>query len=230
MRRKLTAILFAVTASFAQAKSWTDDFSPSLFATSSVQIVEALSNAIPSVSSFTPKTKADVSGSYIYNQGIDSSNRLYLFADDTYMRVAYHSFSAMRIEDMGTWELKTGLVCLTQTENHRTNVWSTTDFTLIPIRNGNDMFMVGGHWGYSLLTASVEHDRAGDFSLFMWGHRHEERFDSDRSAREKSRILKRWEEETSWRRKAGIEKLKDGIQPGAPPNTLSPSAQDVGGR
>lgn len=230
MRRKLTAILFVLTASFAQAKSWTDDFSPSLFATSSVQVVEALSNAIPSVSPCVPQTKADLSGAYIYSQGIDASGRLYLFSDDTYMRVYNYSFMPMSIEDMGTWDLKAGLVRLIQTEKHLTNFWTTADVVFVPIRNGNDMFMVGGHWGYSLLTASVEHDRAGDYSLLMWGHRRVERLASDSSAREKSRILKRWEEETSWRRKAGIEKLKDGIQPGAPPNTLSPSAQGVGGR
>ena len=230
MKRKLTAILFTVTASFAQAKSWMDDFSPSLVATSSAQIVEALSKAIPSMSSCTPKTKEDVSGSYIYNQGVDSSSFLYLFADDTYMRVAYHSFSAMRIEDMGTWELKAGLVYLTQTENHRTNGWTTADLMFIPIRNGKDMVMVGNHLGFSLVTASAEHDGAGDFSLFMWGHRHQERFDSDSSAREKNKILKRWAEETP-RRKAEVEaEAKDDIQPGGAPNPHSPSAQGAGGR
>ena len=230
MKRKFTAILVAITAGLTYAKSWMDDFSPSLFATSSVQIVEALSNAIPSVSPCAPQKKADVSGAYIYLQGIDSSNRLYLFADDTYMRVSYYSFMPMEIEDKGTWELKAGLVRLTQTIAYRTNGWTTADLLFIPIRNGKDTFMIGAHWGFSLVTASAEHDKADDYSLFMWGHRHEERFDSESSAREKSRVLKRWEEENPSRKRKCATESKDDIQQRVPPNTHSPSSQGAGGR
>jgi len=230
MKRKFIAILFALTASLTYAKSWMDDFSPSLFATSSVQIVEALSNAIPSVSSYTPKTKAEVSGAYIYLQGIDGSNRLYLFADDTYMRVDYYSFLPMRIEDKGTWELKGSLVRLTQMIAYRTNGWTTADLLFIPVKNGKDTFMIGAHWGFSLVTASAEHDKMDDYSLFMWGLRLEERFDADSSARDKSSILKQWEKETSRRKVNHATKPKDDIQPGGTANPHSPSAQGAGGR
>jgi hypothetical protein len=230
MKRNLTVILIAVSANFASAKSWMDDFSPSLFATSSVQVVEALSNAIPSVSSYIPKTKAEMSGEYSYLQGVDGGNRLYLFADDTYMRVNYYSFRPMRIDDKGTWELKEGRVRMKQTENYLTNNWMTSELELVPIKNGKDTFLIGAHWGFSLVNGSAKHDLAGDSSLFFWGHRREKLFDSDSSAREKNSILKQWEKETSRCKTNDVAKPKDDIHPGGAANPQSPSAQGADGR
>lgn len=230
MKRKFTTILFAITTSLTYAKSWIDDFSPSLFATSSVQVVDALSNAIPGVLPCVPQAKADVSGAYIYSQGIDASGRLYLFSDNTYMRVYYYSFMPTEIEDKGTWELKGSVVRLTQTIAYRTNGWTTADLLFIPVKNGKDTFMIGAHWGFSLVTASAEHDKMDDYSLFMWGHRLEERFDADSSARKESSILKHWEIETARRKANDATKTKDGIQPGCAANPHSPSAQGAAGR
>ena len=118
-----------------------------------------------------------------------------MFLDDTYMRVSYYAFRAMRIEDEGKWNLTGGVVYLSQLINRHTNFWITSDTTFIPVKNGKDTFLVGAHWGFSMITAYAEEDKESDFWLDMFGYVQKKHYTPTSSAKAKRELLDRWKEE-----------------------------------
>lgn len=169
-----------------------DDWKPTLTATSSVHIVTALSNTIPEMKAYVPTSKSEIVGYYKNPSGIDGSETLYLFSDDTYMRISYYSFAPLKVDDMGRWELANGLIHLTQEIGCATNkCWWTADRVIIPVKWKDSLIMLGSHWGFSLVTAAIS-DYA-DMSLWVSGYKQEEKYDGAKDASIKSRIMHQWE-------------------------------------
>ncbi len=192
-----TSLLMTLTylMAFGSLGFMSEDWKPTLTATSSVHVVTALSNAIPEMAAYVPKSKSDIVGYYKNQSGVDGSEALYFFSDDSYLRISYYSFMPLRIDDMGHWKLTNGLIHLNQEKVYGTNAfWWTADRVIIPVMWKKDLMMLGSHWGFSLVTA-VLNDYT-DMSLLVCGYKLEERYDVNKDADIKSRIMHKWESES----------------------------------
>ena len=149
--KSLAAILILVST----IPIYAADFEPTLTATSAVQVIASLSNALPDLSAYTPQEPTTLAGKYS-QEGFLAVWNLYLFSDHTYIFTEKGDVGPFHIFETGRWLYQDNTVSITSDGTISTDC-VPPDRVFIPLMRGETKtYLLGAHWFYSFMLSLVE--------------------------------------------------------------------------
>ena len=150
MKILATILIFVATVPIYAA-----DFEPTLTATSAVQVVAALSNALSDLSAYIPQEPTSLSGRYL-QKGFLAAWNLYLFSDRTYIFTQQGDVGPAYIFEKGRWDYNDNSVSISSDGTISTDCVPPDRVFISLMRGETNTYLLGAHWFYSFMLSLVE--------------------------------------------------------------------------